>query len=74
MFVEDFAGKTLPFDRSASVHYARIASYRRGIGQPISQFDAQIAAICYANLAAIATRNVNDFSHCEIEVFNPWNA
>ena len=72
MFREDFAGKSLPFCQEAAKHFADIASYRRGRGNPISQFDAQIAAICYTHQAAIATRDVNDFAGCGISVVNPW--
>ena len=72
MFVEDFAGKILAFDERAAFHFASIASARRKLGQPISQFDAQIAAICRANSAALATRNTKDFSQCDIEILNPW--
>ena len=39
----------------------------------LSQADAQIAAICLANNALIATRNVDDFVDCQIEIFNPWD-
>ena len=74
MFNQEFAGKILSFNRTTATHYAQIASYRRSIGQPISQFDAQIAAICREHFATIVTRNVNDFLHCDIQIFNPWNA
>ncbi len=45
---------------------------RRAAGRPISQFDAQIAAIARAHQAAVATRNVADFSGCGIDVIDPW--
>ncbi|NET09188.1 MAG: type II toxin-antitoxin system VapC family toxin [Symploca sp. SIO2B6] len=73
MFAQEFAGKILAFNRTTAIHYAQIAAYRRTIGQPISQFDAQIAAICRDHSAAIATRNVNDFLHCDIQILNPWD-
>ena len=72
VFDESLAGQILVFDRIAATHYSQIAAHRREIGRPISQFDAQIAAICRANDAAIATRNVRDFEDCGIEVLNPW--
>lgn len=72
MFQEDFAGKVLPFDQDAARHYATLSAYRRGKGIPISQFDAQIAAICRAHQAVIVTRNVNDFIHCDLALINPW--
>jgi toxin FitB len=72
MFQEDFVGKNLPFDSEAAGYFAAIAAYCRRQGAPISEFDAQIAAICRTHQAAIATRNVDDFTHCGIEIINPW--
>lgn len=72
MFQEDFAGKLLPFDPAAASHYATLAAHRRAKGIPISQFDAQIAAICRAHQAALVTRNVDDFVHCDLNIINPW--
>ena len=34
--------------------------------------DAEIAAICRANQAVCATRNVKDFDATGVEVTNPW--
>jgi toxin FitB len=45
---------------------------RRQAGRPISQFDAQIAAITSAAGASVATRNGGDFEGCNIQVLNPW--
>jgi toxin FitB len=72
MFVEDFAGRVITFDESAAVAFANISAQRRLSGMPISQADAQIAAICYSRNAAIATRNVVDFTNCGIFIINPW--
>jgi predicted nucleic acid-binding protein len=72
MFTEDFLGRILPFDESAAIAFANISAQRRLSGTPISQADAQIAAICYSHNAAIATRNVSDFIGCEIFIINPW--
>ncbi|OUL37220.1 VapC toxin family PIN domain ribonuclease [Nostoc sp. T09] len=74
MFLEDFAGRVLPFDQTAAVAFANIASQRRQNGNPISQADAQIAAICYIHAGTIATRNVSDFEGCGISIINPWEA
>jgi toxin FitB len=46
---------------------------RRGrAGLPIDGFDAQIAAICRANEAQLATRNVKDFADTGVTVIDPW--
>jgi predicted nucleic acid-binding protein len=73
MLAEDFAGRILPFDSAAAIAYARLAADRRKIGRPIAQFDAQIASIARSRNAALATRNVDDFEGCGIELINPWS-
>lgn len=72
MFGEDFADRILPFDSSAAEAYAAIAASRRAMGRPISEADAQIAAIARSNGAVLASRNTKDFAHCGIKVLNPW--
>ncbi len=72
MFKEDFEGRVLPFGAGATLAYARIAVDRRRAGRPISQFDAQIAAIARTTGASIATRNVPDYEGCGVKLINPW--
>lgn len=74
MFEEDFAGRILPFDASAVPAYVDIVSERRSLGRPISQFDAQIAAIARHARATLATRNSADFERCGVEIVDPWSA
>jgi predicted nucleic acid-binding protein len=72
VFGVDFENRVLPFDAPASVAYARLRGERRSAGRPISAFDAQIAAICLANRASLATRNIADFEGCGVKLENPW--
>ena len=72
MFDEDFSGRTLPFDSAVVPAYVDIVSARRTAGRPISQFDAQIAAIARHHGARLATRNLDDFEGCGVVVVNPW--
>ena len=72
MFQEDFAGRILPFNSRAARPYADLVAERRRRGRPISQFDAQIAAIARVAGATLATRNGKDFEYCGIRVLNPW--
>jgi predicted nucleic acid-binding protein len=74
MLAEDFADRILPFDSPAASAYARIAATRRLSGRPISQADAQIAAISASRGASLATRNVADFVDCGIDIVDPWRA
>jgi toxin FitB len=72
MFREDFAGRIVAFDAVAAPAYAAVVSARRAAGRPISQFDAQIAAIATSRRLAVATRNVSDFEGCGLVVEDPW--
>lgn len=74
MFREDFGGRILAFASDAALPYARIAVERRRAGRPISQADAQIAAIARSAGAALATRNTADFDGCGVNVVDPWRA
>jgi toxin FitB len=74
MFAEDFAGRVLPFDDDAAVHFAEIAAARRRAGMSFDVPDMQIAAIAAANSAAVATRNVSDFDGCGLALVDPWTA
>lgn len=74
MIDEDLGGRVLAFDRAAAAHYADIAARRDGAGRPIGLADGQIAAICRARGAALATRNVRDFENAGITVIDPWTA
>jgi toxin FitB len=48
VFEQDFQQRILPFDSAAALEYATLAALRRQSGKPISQADAQIAAIADA--------------------------
>jgi len=72
LFTEDFAARILPFGSDAARTYAEIAATRGRAGRPISQFDAQIAAVVRTYGAQLATRNVTDFDRCGIQLVNPW--
>jgi predicted nucleic acid-binding protein len=72
MFQEDFAGRILAFDSNAARSYADLVSERQRRGRPMSQFDAQIAAITRVTGATLATHNVKDFEHCGIGIVDPW--
>ncbi len=72
LFGEDLAGHVLAFDSAAAQAYATIVLSRQRSGHPVSQFDAQIAAIATSRGAGIATRNTADFEGCGIPLVNPW--
>lgn len=72
MLSDDFQSRILPFDGRAADQYAGIVTGRQRAGRPIGVADAQIAAICRAADAALATRNTDDFSDTGITMINPW--
>lgn len=72
MFSEDFAERVLPCNAAAAEEFAAIAAARRRGGRPIAQLDAQIAAVARSRGAGVATRNLHDFEHCGVELYNPW--
>lgn len=74
IFNQDLAGRVLTFDNDAADAYAEIASARKRLGRPISQFDAMIAAMARSRGAKLATRNVKDFIDCGLDVIDPWTA
>ncbi|MDH5675380.1 MAG: type II toxin-antitoxin system VapC family toxin [Myxococcales bacterium] len=74
LFEQDLAGHVLGFTSHDALPYAQIAADRRRAGRPISHFDAQIAAIARRNRASVATRNVNDFVDCGVDIVDPWRA
>ncbi|RIV31346.1 type II toxin-antitoxin system VapC family toxin [Micromonospora radicis] len=67
-----FPRQVLPFDLAAAGAYADVVAGRERLGHPIDGFDAQIAAICRTQTAALATRNTKDFTDTGVEVIDPW--
>jgi hypothetical protein len=73
-FAEDLAGRIVGFESEAARVFSKIAAGRRGRGKPISHAEAQIAAIALVRRARLATRNVEDFEDCGLEMVDPWNS
>lgn len=69
-----FAGHILAFDEGAAHAFSLISSARRKKGRPMSEFDAQIAAIARVHGAVLATRNITDFEGCGVRLVNPWES
>lgn len=75
IFAEDMAGRVLPFEGAAAVHYAEIVAVRRRVGRPMEGFDALIAATALAaGASGLATRDVAGFADCGLIIVNPWEA
>ena len=69
---DDFQGRVLAFDEQAASRHAEIISRRQRLRRPSGVADAQIAAICRAIGATLATRNADDFEETGIDLINPW--
>jgi len=67
-----FPRQVLSFDLAAATAYADVVAGRERDGNPISGFDAQIAAICRSQAATLATRNTEDFTRTGIAIIDPW--
>jgi predicted nucleic acid-binding protein len=74
VFAVDFEGRILGFESESARAFSRISAHRRRLGKPISQADAQIAAIAQVRRAIVATRDLADFRDCGVEILNPWDA
>ena len=72
MLDEDFSGRVLSFDLEAAVVYADLVAMRERQGLPMNVADAQIAAICLAHGATLATRNTKHFEGLGLTLMNPW--
>jgi len=74
VFAVDFEGRILGFESESARAFSKISAHRRRLGKPISQADAQIAAIAQVRRAKVATRDLADFRDCGVEILNPWDA
>jgi predicted nucleic acid-binding protein len=69
-----FEHRILPFDREAAQRMPAVFLGRRQAKLESKLADSQIAAIALAQGAAVATRDMADFSHTGVKIINPWIA
>jgi len=67
-----FANRIFSFDALAAEAYGELVAARERAGRRLDGFDGLIAAIARSRGFALATRDVEDFADCGIEVFAPW--
>jgi toxin FitB len=72
LFDIDLKDRVIGFESDAARIFSQIAAHRHLLGKPISNPDAQIAAIAKLHGATLATRDVAYFSDCGIDVIDPW--
>ena len=66
------AGRVLNFDTAAATAAAELAAEMRAHGLVIETRDLQIAAVCKARHAVLATHNTKHFLHTGIALMDPW--
>lgn len=67
-----FKHRILSFEEPAAHLYGKLMGQRKELGKPLSILDGQIAAIALSHGAALATRNIRDFTHCSLDLINPF--
>jgi len=67
-----FDGRILDYTSECARRYGQLMGWRRRAGRPLSAPDGQIAAICLAHGADIATRNVREFALAGLTVVDPF--
>jgi toxin FitB len=65
--IPEFAERTLPLDATVAQRCARLH-----VPDPRPERDAYIAATAHVHGMTIVTRNVTDFTPCNVDVLNPW--
>lgn len=70
--MDAFRHRILPFEEASAHIYGKIMGDRKKLGRPFSVPDGQIAAIALSQGFSLATRNVRDFSNCDIDLMNPF--
>lgn len=68
-----FAGRVLPFDADAALHYAELAVVARNAGKGFPTPDGYIAAIANSRNFTVATRDEAPFRAGGLKVINPWH-
>jgi predicted nucleic acid-binding protein len=67
-----YRGRILPLDAPAAAEFGRLAAERKRAGRRMRSMDGLIAAIALSNRAAVATRDVNDFTGIDLQLINPF--
>jgi toxin FitB len=69
-----FDGRILVLDVDVLLVWGQLTGSLESKGKKMSAIDSLVAATARHWNLTIATRNVADYSHSEIPIFNPWDA
>ena len=67
-----FGDRCLGIDEPTARAWGELHASRQRMGRTLPMADGLIAATAIVRGLAIATRNVDDFSDCGVQVVNPW--
>ena len=70
--VESFSGRIYAYDEHAALLFGPACAALEQAGIAAHDCDLMIVSIAQLHDAKIATRNVKDFVHCDVEIINPW--
>lgn len=62
-----FSDRILPLDTSVAIQCAKLH-----VPNPKSERDAMIGATAKVHGMTLITRNIKDFRHMDLNIFNPW--
>lgn len=69
---ERFRTRILPVDVDVCRTWARIGTDAERTGHPRPAIDSLLAATAVAHGLTLITRNLDDFAHLPVNLFNPW--
>ncbi len=70
--VTEYEDRILPLDRVGARWAAQFRAQERRSGRTLDLGDALVAGTARAHDLALATRNIADFQHIDIDLINPW--
>lgn len=69
-----FEGRRLPFEEEAARTHGRLRAHLERLGKPMNPADSYLAATALSLGIPVATRNLSDFQHTEVDLIDPWAA
>ncbi len=70
--IQRFDQRLLSLDAQTMFVWGSLVRRMERLGKPMPVIDALITATAIQNNLIIVSRNVSDFSHCDVQVINPW--
>jgi hypothetical protein len=69
-----FENRLLPFEKEAAQAHGRLRARLKRVGQPMNPADSYLAATALSLGIPVATRNLSDFQHAQVDLIDPWTA